>query len=189
MSVLRTLAALVLPAALLVACSASGATPALSSAPASQAPASQTPASQTPASQAPASQAAPSATAASVAIGTVKSANLGTLLTGPDGKTLYTHAGDSATSSTCTGDCATAWPPLTVPAGGQVIAGPGVTGTLGTLVRADGTTQVTYAGLPLYGWQGDANPGDVTGNGVNGFVVARVGGPAPAPSRSTAPRY
>ena len=71
----------------------------------------------------------------------------------PNGMTLYTHAGDSATSSTCTGQCATAWPPLATT--GQPSAGAGVTGQLGTLTRSDGTTEVTYGGLPLYYWQGE----------------------------------
>jgi hypothetical protein len=35
---------------------------------------------------------------------------------------------------------------------------------------------VTYAGLPLYGWQGDTKPGDATGQGVEGFSVAAVSG-------------
>jgi predicted lipoprotein with Yx(FWY)xxD motif len=43
---------------------------------------------------------------------------------------------------------------------------------LGTLTRADGTVQVTYNGLPLYGWKSDAKPGDTTGEGVGGFSVA-----------------
>jgi predicted lipoprotein with Yx(FWY)xxD motif len=106
------------------------------------------------------------------------------VLTGPTGMTLYTHAGDSATSSTCTGACATAWPPLT--ATGQPTAGTGVTGQLGTLTRADGTVQVTYAGLPLYYWQGDKKAGDVTGDGVEGFAVATVGGAGSAPQASPA---
>lgn len=106
------------------------------------------------------------------------------VLTGPNGMTLYTHAGDSATSSTCTGGCATAWPPLA--ATGQPMAGAGVTGQLGTESRADGTTQVTYGGLPLYYWQGDTKAGDVTGNGVDGFSVATVGGAGPLPNPSTA---
>jgi hypothetical protein len=46
--------------------------------------------------------------------------------------------------------------------------------------------QVTYAGLPLYYWQGDTKAGDVTGNGINGFSVATVSGTAPAPSASGA---
>jgi len=106
------------------------------------------------------------------------------VLTGPNGKTLYTHAGDSATSSTCTGGCATAWPPL--PTTGRPSAGAGVTGQLGTLIRADGTIQVTYDGLPLYYWEGDTKPGDLTGNGVDGFSVATVGGTGSMPHPSAA---
>ena len=100
--------------------------------------------------------------------------------------TLYTYSGDSAGTSACTGGCASAWPPLTVPTGQQPTAGSGVTGTLTTLARADGTTQVADDGLPLYYWQGDTKPGDVTGDGVNGFSVAKAagGGAAPAPASS-----
>jgi predicted lipoprotein with Yx(FWY)xxD motif len=128
----------------------------------------------------PAATGAPAATtpastqtvAAGVMVNTATT-SLGAVLTGPNGLTLYTHAGDTATSSTCTGGCATAWPPLTVSGGAGALAGTGVTGTLGTLTRADGTVQVTYNGMPLYGWQGDSKPGDTTGDGVNGFSVAK----------------
>jgi predicted lipoprotein with Yx(FWY)xxD motif len=123
-----------------------------------------------------------SAGAGAATVGSATAPSLGTFLTGANGKTLYTYSGDAPNSSTCTGDCATAWPPFTVPAGGQPTAGAGVTGTLGTLTRADGTTQVSYNGLPLYYWQGDATAGDATGDGVNGFAVARVGGTVAAPS-------
>jgi len=163
MPLIRPIAALIGSAVLAVAgCTSGGASPA-------------------PSAGAP-SAGAPSAAAASV--GTAISATLGTYLTGPNGLALYTHAGDTATSSTCTGGCASAWPPLTTT--GQPAAGSGVTGQLGTLTRADGTTQVTYGGLPLYYWQGDTKAGDVTGNGVNGFSVALVGGVAPAASASGA---
>jgi predicted lipoprotein with Yx(FWY)xxD motif len=138
----------------------------------------------TSAGASPTPSSAPASAAAGVTIGTASSATFGTVLTGPTGMTLYTHAGDSATSSTCSGQCATAWPPLATT--GQPMAGTGVTGQLGTLTRADGTTQVTYGGLPLYYWQGDAKAGDVTGNGVNGFSVATVSGAGPAPSASGA---
>src|SRR5205823_14605490 len=94
----------------------------------------------------------------------------------------YTHAGDTSTSSSCTGGCATAWPPLAVAAGQQASAGAGVTGAMGTLVRPEGTTQVTYNGLPLYYWQADTKPGDVTGQGIAGFAVATAAGGGSAPS-------
>ena len=83
------------------------------------------------------------------------------VLVGPNGLTLYTHAGDTATSSTCSGGCASAWPPLAVPAGASATAGTGVSGTLATLTRADGTLQVTYNGKPLYFWQKAGGKGAV----------------------------
>jgi predicted lipoprotein with Yx(FWY)xxD motif len=122
--------------------------------------------------------------AAGVVVDAATSQSFGTVLTGPSGMTLYTHVGDSATSSTCTGGCATAWPPLTTT--GQPTGGTGVTGKLGILTRTDGTTQVTFGGLPLYYWQGDAKAGDVTGNGVEGFSVATVGGSGSLPQASPA---
>jgi predicted lipoprotein with Yx(FWY)xxD motif len=123
--------------------------------------------------------------AAGIIVGAASSPGFGMVLTGPNGLTLYTHAGDSATSSTCTGACATAWPPLA--SNGQPMAGSGVTGQLGTLTRADGTTQVTYAGLPLYFWEGDKKPGEVTGNGIEGFKVATVGAASPPANASAVP--
>ena len=59
--------------------------------------------------------------------------------------------------SVCYGDCATYWPPVP----GNMSAGPGVTGKIGTITRTDGTTQATYDGHPLYTYIGDhvARPG------------------------------
>jgi predicted lipoprotein with Yx(FWY)xxD motif len=128
--------------------------------------------------------------AGSVTVGSASS-TLGTFLTGPNGKTLYTHAGDSMNTSTCAGGCLTAWPALTVASGQQPTAGSGVTGTLGTFSRSDGGLQVTYNGLPLYYWQGDTKAGDTTGQGVNGFTVALVAGSAsgtPAAGASSSAR-
>jgi predicted lipoprotein with Yx(FWY)xxD motif len=151
---------------LLAAACSTAATPAPTIAPPA---ATTTPATSAPQATTPASTPA----GATGVVVTSATTSLGAVLTGPNGLTLYTHSGDSATSSTCTGGCATAWPPLTVPAGGSATGGTGVTGTFATLTRADGTVQVTYNGLPLYGWQGDSKPGDTTGNGVNGFSVAK----------------
>ncbi|MDX6668830.1 MAG: hypothetical protein QOK04_2210 [Solirubrobacteraceae bacterium] len=136
------------------------------------------------ASQAPVASGSGSGAALTIGTGT---ASVGTFLTGPNGHTLYTKSGDSATTSTCTGACATSWPPLTITAGQQVVGASGVMGTFGTLTRADGSIQVTYVGLPLYYWVQDTKAGDVTGQGVGGFSVARVSGgtsgsPAPIPT-------
>jgi len=99
---------------------------------------------------------------------------LGTVLVTSDGLTLYVHAGDSSTHSTCTGGCASAWPPLLVKAGTKVKGGSGAGGKFATFKRSDGTTQVTYNGHPLYSWTGDYSPGDTTGQGIAGFSIAKA---------------
>jgi predicted lipoprotein with Yx(FWY)xxD motif len=50
---------------------------------------------------------------------------------------------------------------------GAAAAGQGVTGTLGTITRSDGSKQVTYNGHPLYTYTADAAPGQARGNGLN----------------------
>ena len=85
------------------------------------------------------------------------------LLTNATGLTLYWFAPDSAGKSACYGDCAAYWPPVT----GTPTAGPGVTGTLGTITRTDGKTQATYNGHPLYTYIGDSAPGQDSGNNLN----------------------
>jgi predicted lipoprotein with Yx(FWY)xxD motif len=85
------------------------------------------------------------------------------VLTNSAGLTLYWFAPDTSTASKCTGSCATYWPPVKGPA----TAGSGVTGTLGTITRSDGTTQATYDGHPLYTYAADTAPGQAKGNGLN----------------------
>src|ERR1700730_24881 len=85
------------------------------------------------------------------------------VLTNSKGLTVYWFVPDTSTTSKCTGSCATFWPPVTGPA----TAGSGVTGTLGTITRPDGTKQATYAGHPLYTFSGDTAPGQNKGNGLN----------------------
>jgi predicted lipoprotein with Yx(FWY)xxD motif len=85
------------------------------------------------------------------------------VLTNARGYTLYWFAPDTSTKSTCYGTCAAYWPPVT----GKPVAGPGVTGKLGTIGRTGGGTQVTYDGHPLYTYIGDASPGQNTGNNIN----------------------
>ena len=110
---------------------------------------------------------------APISVGAGTNATFGTILVGTDGKTLYTRAGDGATLSTCTDQCAVSWPPLTVTQGQQAVGGPGVDGMFAALTRPDGTLQATYDDRPLYYWHGDRSAGDVTGDGIDGFSVAR----------------
>lgn len=103
---------------------------------------------------------------------------IGTFLTDGDGRTLYLFTEDEPGVSTCTDACLAAWPALLTD--GAPVAGMGVdTALLGTITRADGGTQVTYAGWPLYHYAGDAAPGDTVGQGVGDvwFVVSPSGEP------------
>jgi predicted lipoprotein with Yx(FWY)xxD motif len=85
------------------------------------------------------------------------------LLTDAQGLTLYSFAPDTSTKSACYGSCAAYWPPVT----GTPSAGSGVTGTLGTITRTDGTKQATYDGHPLYTYIADKAPGTASGNNIN----------------------
>jgi predicted lipoprotein with Yx(FWY)xxD motif len=85
------------------------------------------------------------------------------VLTNAKGDTLYWFAPDTATTSKCYGTCAAYWPPVT----GTAKAAPGVTGTLGTIKRSDGSSQITYDGHPLYTYIADSAPGQANGNNIN----------------------
>lgn len=112
--------------------------------------------------------AAPTAAASSGAAATdlqLGSSSLGQILVDSQGMTLYMLSADSSTNSVCTGGCATNWPPLSI--SGTPTVGSGLDASmLGSLTRADGSTQVTYNGHPLYHFKGDAAPGDVKGEGL-----------------------
>jgi predicted lipoprotein with Yx(FWY)xxD motif len=95
---------------------------------------------------------------------------LGTqILVDSQGQTLYLFEKDtSGDASTCSGACAKEWPPLT--SKGQVTAGSGLDASqVTTFKRDDGTTQVAFAGHPLYTYSGDSAPGDANGNGLDFF--------------------
>src|SRR5262245_24652314 len=79
---------------------------------------------------------------------------LGTFLVDGHGRTLYLFQKDKTTRSTCSGACATDWPPL-LTSGKAKPSGSARKGLLGTSKRSDGTTQVTYKGHPLYTYSGD----------------------------------
>ena len=91
----------------------------------------------------------------------------GTILTNGTGYTLYWFSADTATTSACGDVCASNWPPVTGTP--RPAAGLRLPGTLGTIIRSDGTRQATYDGHPLYTFAGDFEPGDVGGSGLTEF--------------------
>jgi predicted lipoprotein with Yx(FWY)xxD motif len=107
---------------------------------------------------------------------------LGRILTANGGFTLYRFLRDQGSESVCYDACAASWPPLLVGKDVQPTAGRGVDGELGVTVRRDGSRQVTYNGLPLYFFAGNANapadaqPGDANGQGIGGvwFVYQAI---------------
>jgi predicted lipoprotein with Yx(FWY)xxD motif len=96
-------------------------------------------------------------------------AGLGNVLVDGEGLTVYMFQTDhQGHPSVCVGLCAVGWPPLTLtPTTTRPIAGPGIKNSLlGTSKRADGTTQITYDGWPLYTWPQDTAPGEATGQAL-----------------------
>ena len=97
-----------------------------------------------------------------------KSSSLGTFLVDANGRTLYLWDADHGSKSTCSGACAQAWPPLTTTATPKA-SGAVKASLLGTTKRADGSSEVTYAGHPLYTFAGDTQAGQTNGQASNGF--------------------
>src|SRR5512142_1860445 len=125
--------------------------------------------SSTSTSSAPATSAS-SATVAPTVPATVNTTTgpLGTYLTSVNGRTLYLFGQDTGTTSTCVGTCAATWPPL-LTKGDPKAAGQAQLAKLGTTARSGGTTQVTYAGHPVYLFSGDTARGQTKGQGLNAF--------------------
>jgi predicted lipoprotein with Yx(FWY)xxD motif len=93
---------------------------------------------------------------------------LGSVIVNSKGFTLYDFHKDKGTKSSCYGECAQVWPPLTTEGEPQPSNGASAA-KLGTTKRTDGTTQVTYAGHPLYTYVADTKPGDAKGNDFSSF--------------------
>jgi len=112
--------------------------------------------------------------AATVALG--QNDELGSFLVDDKGMTLYLFTKDTPDTTVCYEKCAVAWPPLLTT--GDPVAAEGVDASLlGTTTRTDGTVQVTYNGWPLYYYEKDKAPGDVTGQDVGGvwYVLSAEG--------------
>ena len=112
--------------------------------------------------------ASPSPVASGTMIAT-GSTRLGNILVDSKGRTLYLFVADSGTSSACnSAACIKAWPPVLTKGAPQ--AGGGIDAALlGVTTRKDGTTEVTYAGHPLYYFISDTKPGDLKGQGLDAF--------------------
>ncbi len=125
-------------------------------------------------------------------VSTADVSGLGTVLVSGH-RLLYVYAGDIRGHSSCTGACATVWPPLTVSAGAPRHLGR-LRG-LGTLRRSDRRLQVTIDGHPLYFFAADHSLGQARGRDVSDLwsVVRPTGsavrlgraGSALVPSSST----
>ena len=120
----------------------------------------------------------------------VQSQALGkTVLASLKGRTLYSLSVEKHGKFICTGTCTATWHPLLVPAATK----PKGPVALGTVKRPEGKTQVTYKGRPLYTFAGDSKPGDVNGEGSEGFFAVGVDGKliksAPSPAASTMAGY
>jgi len=83
------------------------------------------------------------------------------------GMTLYTFDKDTAVKSNCNDECAAEWPALAVAAGATA------SGDWTIVIRDDGSKMWAYDGHPLYTFVDDKKPGEVTGDGVDGFHLAK----------------
>ena len=94
--------------------------------------------------------------------------SVGTVLTGPGGRTLYVLLDGQGKEVACSGGCRTLWPPvIAVP--GSPRAGSGVTAPLSTVAAGGGTVVLTVSGVPVHYYVGDTARGDANGEGVSSY--------------------
>jgi predicted lipoprotein with Yx(FWY)xxD motif len=120
----------------------------------------------------------------------LRKTKLGPVLVNSKGHTLYLFKKDKNGKSSCSGSCATFWPPLIRRA--KLTAGSGVKASLlGTTRRSNGSLQVTYNKHPLYTYTLDKQAGQTKGEGVFAFgakwyaVSAKGAAVLSAPSTTT----
>ncbi|MFC7847456.1 hypothetical protein ACFUTU_03155 [Arthrobacter sp. NPDC057388] len=131
-----------------------------------------------PASESPATTASASATSDSATVDLkTASSSKGDIVVDGKGMSVYYFTKDVKDSgkSNCTGDCLVKWPPVIAATDTPKVEG--VTGTVGTIDTPDGKKQVTVNGMPVYLWEKDKAPGDITGQGVGNvwYLVAPDG--------------
>jgi predicted lipoprotein with Yx(FWY)xxD motif len=112
-----------------------------------------------------------------------------TVLTNAQGMTLYYLKPDTATTSNCTGSCASTWTPLVFTSSGSPASATALPGTLSVVTDANGQ-QVEFNGHMLYTYTGDTAPGQTNGEGIQGvwFVATTTlpvqGAPQATPTRN-----
>jgi predicted lipoprotein with Yx(FWY)xxD motif len=116
-----------------------------------------------------------------------------TVVVNTRGRTIYRLAPETPSHLLCTNaTCLRAWPMVTVPAGTKPVAGPGISGKLGTIRRGN-KLQVTLRGEPLYTFFMDRAAGQANGEGLIAFggtwhaVTAKAGAATTSHAGSTAP--
>ncbi|MDT7785878.1 MAG: hypothetical protein QOF58_4297 [Pseudonocardiales bacterium] len=111
-----------------------------------------------------------------VALNVAEIDDLGQVVTDVLGFTLYRFDNDKPGESTCDGECAANWPPATV--ADENFTATGVDKALvGSIVRKDGSRQLTVGGMPQYRFAKDEKPGETKGQGSQGkwFVTGKGG--------------
>jgi predicted lipoprotein with Yx(FWY)xxD motif len=98
---------------------------------------------------------------------TIAGSQFGEIIFDGDNQAIYLFDRETASKPECYGACAEAWPPV-LSKGEPVATGGANSKLLGTTKRDDGTTQVTYAGQPLY-YYAHENPGQVLCHNVSEF--------------------
>jgi predicted lipoprotein with Yx(FWY)xxD motif len=107
-------------------------------------------------------------TMSSAAVKTRKISGLGVVLVNPKGRTLYVFMKDARRHVTCTGSCASFWPPLKWKRAGKPKAGGAAkTRLLGLDRDPAGGKVVTYNKWPLYRYAGDSAAGQANGENLN----------------------
>lgn len=91
--------------------------------------------------------------------------------TASGGRTLYLLTADTRKMSACTGPCAALWPPLLTANGHNKVGKDVSRAGFGTIRRADGTTQVTYKGHPLYFFAFDLGTGAPAGLTTGEYLI------------------
>ena len=109
-------------------------------------------------------------TAGSATLTTTRT-GLGQIVVNGQGRTLYLFAKDTPAHSACSDICTAYWPPVLTNSKAIAIKG-AKQSLIGSIARADGSRQVTYAGRPLYLFSGDTRRGQTNGEGLQDFGAA-----------------